>query len=290
MKSKNLFILLFLLPSLVLYVVFVVYPILDSLWLSLYDWDIIKSDKKFVGFLNYERLLVSDPVFWIAFKNTILWTLLSSTIGPAISLMLALAFNSNLYGKHFFRSIFYMPGILASIAVATMWKWFYDPFFGLLNSVLVSLGFEVIDWLGNESLAIYSSFVASLWQGVGFGMVLFLAGLQSIDKSQIDAAKIDGANRFQIIFKIILPSLKTTTVIVVVLSIIGSFKAFEHIYGLTGGGPSQSTQLLALWSYVKSFQMGLYGEGSAIGVILLLMTLVVVMPYLVFSLRNRDEK
>lgn len=277
-------------PAFIIYVVFAIYPMINVVALSFQKWNGLDTHKQFVGFSNYVDIFTKDPVFWGAFRNTVIWTILSSIFPPLIGLMLALGLNQPIFGRNSLRAIYYLPVIIAPIAVATMWRWMYDPFFGLFGQVLTSLGLQswIQDWLGNRNIALYSAFVAYVWQTVGFSMVLFLAGLQGVSKTLIEAARIDGAGRWNVFRHVTFPALKPTITIVLVLSVISSLKAFDIVYGLTGGGPAQSTQMLALWAFTQSMQIFDFGRGSAISVVLLLITLSVVVPYLRWT-QKREE-
>ena len=169
---------------------------------------------------NYEHIFNSDPVYWVSFRNTFIWTILSVIFPPFIGLLLALGLNEQIFGRGAMRAIYYLPVIIAPIAVATMWRWMYDPFFGLFNQLLTGWGLQSLirDWLGDRTIALYSMFVAFTWQSVGFSMVLFLAGLQSVDRSLVEAARIDGANRWQVFRYVTLPALQVAMTIVIVLS------------------------------------------------------------------------
>lgn len=277
-------------PALVIYVVFAVFPMLDVIWLSFFKWNGLDPVKTYVGTANYVDVFTKDPVFWVAFRNTMIWTALSVIIPPMIGLALALGLNQPIFGRNSLRAVYYLPVIIAPIAVATMWRWMYDPFFGLFGQIMTSLGFGMLvpDWLGNRNIALYSAFAAYVWQSVGFSMVLFLAGLQGVDRSLVEAARIDGAGRWSVFRYVTLPALRTTLTIVLVLAIISSLKAFDIVYGLTGGGPAQSTQMLALWAFTQSMQIFDFGRGSAISVVLLGVTLAVVIPYMRWS-QKREE-
>ena len=282
----------FIIPAALIYLVFSIYPLIDVFSLSFMKWNGLTANKEFVGFANYAGILNDDPVFWGAFRNTLLWTVLSVTIPPTVGFFLALSLNQNIAGRVPLRAMFYLPVIIAPIAVATMWRWMYDPFFGLFNSVLTSMGLESLiqDWLGDRKVALYSIFIGYVWQTAGFSMVLFLAGLQNVSQTLVEAARIDGANRFGIFRYVTLPALKPTITIVVILSLINSLKAFDIIYGMTGGGPAQSTQMLALWAFTQAMQIYDFGKGSAISVILLLMTLMIVIPYLRWSQGKEESR
>lgn len=277
-------------PALIIYAIFAVWPMIEVVILSFQRWDGLASEREWVGLTNYRYILTSDAVFWLAFRNTVTWTILAVLFPPTIGLLLALGLNERLFGRVPLRAIYYLPVIIAPIAVATMWRWMYDPFFGLFNQVLTNLSLQawIKDWLGDREVALYSMFVAYTWQHVGFSMLLFLAGLQNVDRSLVEAARIDGANRWQVFRHVTLPALRVTITIVLVLSTISSLKAFDIVYGMTGGGPAQSTQMLALWAFTQSMQIFDFGRGSAISVILLLVTLTVVVPYLRWS-QSREE-
>lgn len=269
-------------PALLVYCLFAVYPMLDVLWLSFMKWNGLTATKQFVGIDNYVEVFTRDPVFWTAVRNTVLWTVLSVAFPPAIGFGLALALNQNIPGRSPLRALFYMPVIIAPIAVATMWRWMYDPFFGLFNATLTVLGLQglIQDWLGDQNVALYAMFVAYVWQTVGFSLVLFLAGLQNVSQTLVEASRIDGAGRFQVFRYVTLPALRPSITIVLILSIINSLKAFDIVYGMTGGGPAQSTQMLALWAFTQAMQLGDFGRGAAISVVLLAITIAIVIPYL----------
>lgn len=282
--------LILLVPALAIYAVFALYPMLNVVILSFQKWNGLDPNRQFVGVANYSAIFTKDPVFWVAFRNTVIWTLMSVIFPPMVGLLLALSLNQKIFGRNSLRAIFYLPVIIAPIAVATMWKWMYDPFFGLFSQLLTSWGMQgwINDWLGNRDIALYSVFVAYLWQTVGFSMVLFLAGLQNVSQTLVEAARIDGAGRWKVFKHVTLPALRPTITIVLVLSVISSLKAFDIVYGLTGGGPAQSTQMLALWAFTQAMQIFDFGRGAAISVVLLLITMAVVIPYLKWTQKHEE--
>ncbi|MCA2406684.1 sugar ABC transporter permease (plasmid) [Rhizobium leguminosarum bv. viciae 248] len=282
--------LILLVPALAIYAVFALYPMLNVVILSFQKWNGLDPNRQFVGIANYSAIFTKDPVFWVAFRNTVIWTLMSLIFPPMVGLLLALSLNQKIFGRNGLRAIFYLPVIIAPIAVATMWKWMYDPFFGLFSQLLTSWGMQgwIKDWLGNRDIALYSVFVAYLWQTVGFSMVLFLAGLQNVSQTLVEAARIDGAGRWAVFKHVTLPALRPTITIVLVLSVISSLKAFDIVYGLTGGGPAQSTQMLALWAFTQAMQIFDFGRGAAISVVLLLITMAVVIPYLKWTQKHEE--
>lgn len=278
-------------PALAIYCLFAIYPMLEVLALSFMKWNGLTANKAFVGLSNYAGILFSDPVFWVAFRNTAIWTVLSVVFPPVVGFGLALALNQKIPIRAPLRALFYLPAIVAPIAVATIWRWMYDPFFGLFNALLTGVGLQglIQDWLGDRAVALYSIFIASVWQTAGFSMVLFLAGLQSVSKTLVEASLIDGANRLQTFRHVTIPALRPTITIVIILSTINSLKAFDIVYGMTGGGPAQSTQMLALWAFTQSIQLGDFGRGGAISVVLLAITLAIVIPYLRWTLRREER-
>ena len=280
----------FLLPALAIYGVFALYPMVDGLWLSFYDWDGISADRNWVGLENYVQIFTQDPVFWTAVQNSVIWVVLSLIIPTAIGLAFAVALDQKLRGRNAFRAALYLPAVIASIAVATMWSWMYNPIFGIVNATFEALGLEwlIQDWLGDPDIALYSILVAYAWQATGMAMVLFLAGLQNVPAELKEAARADGANRWQVFRAVTFPALMPTFVVVTVLSIINSLKVFDLVYGMTAGGPAQSTQVLALWSYTQSFTLHDYGNGMAVAMVLLAVTLAIVIPYYFWLGRGDD--
>ncbi len=281
----------FLLPAAALYTIFLLFPLVQTLWLSFNKWNGFKTvAPKWVGLQNYKDEFTLDPVFGTAVKNSLIWVILSLLIPVLLGLLLALALNRKLWGRNILRSIFYIPAVLAGIAVATMWNWIYNPDFGLLNSIAFALGHPEWQkqWLGDPHMALYCIFVAFVWQATGMTMVLFLAGLQAVPKELDEAAHVDGANAWQRFWAVTVPALQPTTTVVITLTIVNSLKVFDLVVGTTNGGPAQSTQVLALWSYYQSFGNHTFGLGAALATVLLAITLCLVLPYMVWNLR-RDK-
>jgi raffinose/stachyose/melibiose transport system permease protein len=282
----------YLVPALVLYGWFLVYPMLDAVRLSFFEWSGFRAEEPvWVGVDNYARLFTGDPVFWTALRNSVIWVVLSLIIPTAIALLLALGLNRKIAGRNMMRAVFYIPAVFASITVAAMWRWIYNPTLGFVNQALTALGLGewTQSWLGDPQFALGSVFVASIWQGVGFSMVLFLAGLQTVPEELIEAAKLDGANTWQRFRAVTIPALRPTTVVVVILTIINALKVFDLVVGMTGGGPAQSTQVLALWSYTQSFTNHQFGMGGAVATVLLIVTLALVIPYMAWSMKEEDR-
>lgn len=280
---------LFMLPALLIYCVFLIYPALNSLAVSLTDWDGLSPHRNFVGVQNYLKI-TQDQTALLALKNNAVWTLVMLIVPTVIGLLLALGLNQRLPGRNLFRSLFYMPGVLPLVGIAGIWSWMYDPNLGLINTALkgIGLGGLAQQWLGNPKTALISVMIAAIWQGIGFPMVLYLAGLQGIPQEHYEAARVDGANTWQQFWFVTLPGLQTTHIIVITLAVINSLKAFDLIYAMTYGGPGQTTQVLASWMYFETFQHFHAGYGSALAWIIALISLVVAVPYLRTMLRREE--
>lgn len=273
---------LFLAPALFFYVGFLVYPMLWSLWISFFEWDGLSETMTFVGLGNYEHFLFDDDVSRLAFVNNVVWTIASLIIPTGIGLLLAIALNRRIAGTTAFRAIIYSPAVLPLVAVGLIWAWMYNPHFGAVNIVLKAVGLGGIarGWLSDYNTALPATFLTYVWANVGFPMILYLAGLQSISREYYEAARIDGANVFQTFWHVTLPGLKETHVIVLSLAVIQAFKVFDLIYVMTYGGPGRSTQVLGTWMYFQSFQYYNAGYGAAIAWVIAIIILVIAVPYI----------
>jgi raffinose/stachyose/melibiose transport system permease protein len=270
----------FMAVGLILYGIFVVYPVIDALILGFYRWSGI-GPKLFVGWSNYTQLFTTDPVFPTAFRNTLIWTGLALVVPNVLALGLAVILNGKIRGRIALRAAFYAPAVLATVVVAMTWNQVYDPTVGLFNNVLTDIGLRslVEPWLGDPNFALFAVFVASAWQSTGISMVLFLAGLQSVSPELIQAAQVDGASRWSVFRHVELPGLRPTTAIVLVLSVINSLKAFDLIYVMTNGGPGDSSQVLATYAWTQALVDRNIGLGSAMATLLLILALAAMIPY-----------
>ena len=279
---------LFLFPALFIYIIVVVFPTVYSLFLSFCDWNGLGA-KKFVGLKNYIQLFTSDSVFYTALRNNIIWIILTICLTVLLALLLALVLNRSFRGRIVYRAIFYFPYMLSWIIVGIIWKWMYNPNFGLINQVLGMVGLDSLKgaYLSNTKMALYCVFIAALWQGLGQPMLYFLAGLQTLPNDILEAAKIDGAGKINLFFRVIVPMLKETFVIVLATQIIASMKVYDIVYVMTDGGPANSTQTLATYMYDQTFSYSNLGVGSAIATVMVLIMMVVIVPYVAFS--TKDE-
>lgn len=270
-----------LLPALLIYIVFMIYPMISSLIVSLYKWDGVSAERTFIGLNNYIHFF-QDPMSRLVLRNNLLWMVFTLIFPTSIGLGLAIVLDKKIPGKLIFRSIFYLPAILPMVAVGLIWAWIYNPFFGVVNTFLKAVGLAswTHGWLAETGTALPSVMVTSAWKNVGLPMILFLAGLQSIPTELYEAAKIDGAGRFQSFRYITLPSLKETFVIVISLLVVNGLKVFDLIYVMTWGGPGRKTQVLATWMYFNTFIYHNAGYGSAIAWIMTIVIMLIAFPYI----------
>jgi raffinose/stachyose/melibiose transport system permease protein len=279
---------LFLAPALFFYIAFLVYPMLSSLYVSLFEWDGLSATMTFVGLRNYVRIFSEDEVALAALWNNVLWTVGTLVIPTGLGLALALALNRGLRGSVIFRTIFYGPSVLPLVAVGLIWSWMYNPHFGAVNIVLRAIGLDWLarGWLSDYDTALAATFVTQVWSHVGFPMIFYLAGLQAIPKDYYEAARLDGANAWQSFRHVTLPGLAETHVIVLSLAVIQAFKVFDIIYTMTYGGPGRTTQVLGTWMYFQTFQYYNAGYGAAIAWVIAFIVLVIAVPYIRRISRN----
>lgn len=270
----------FLLPALLLFATFSIYPFFLLTMTSLLDWDGISPHRSFVGLLNYQRVLTQDPVFWQSFGQAGTVTLLALTFQNALALLLAIAVNRELPGTHIYRTIFFLPPILSEIVVGLIWFWIYDGNFGILNAILrqLGLGAWARSWLADPHTALIAVAIVHMWKGFGWGFVMFLAGLQTIPDELYEAARVDGANAWYRFRHITLPLLLPVCVVVSILTILGTMQIFGLIIAMTQGGPGYHTEVpitRIFHSMLGSSQFGYAcAQGIVFGLILLGVSLV----------------
>jgi ABC-type sugar transport system permease subunit len=271
---------LFLILPLIIYFVWVIGPMFYTFYLSLTDWNGLTTPA-FIGFQNYEKLF-NDKVFFISLKNNLKWLLAFITFPIVFGLGLAMILNRAIWGEKFFKMSFYMPMVLAMVVSGLIWGWMYHPSGGLINSFLVATGLveKGPGWLSDRDLVLWSIIIVAIWRQVGYVMVLYLAGLKSINPQLLEAATVDGANGWQTFWGILLPLLMPVTVIVIVISVIDSLRAFDLVSIMTRGGPANASSVLANFMYIESFNNYKMGYGASIAVILFLLSLVFIFLYL----------
>lgn len=260
-RREALWALLFLAPSLAGFLVFTLGPVGASLGLSATRWDLI-GRPEFVGLDNY-RAALADPILGRVMRNTVTYSAGTVPLLVIVSLALAMALNQPIRGRTLFRVILFMPVVSSTVAVAMVWRWIYAPF-GALNALLVSVGLPVVGWLTTTTWAMPAVILMSVWQSVGYSMVIFLAGLQGIPQHLYDAAAVDGASPWQRFWRITLPLLSPTTFFIVVMAIISTFQVFGQVYMLTGGGPAFATSTIVYYIYERAFLALHMGYASAL--------------------------
>jgi ABC-type sugar transport system permease subunit len=265
----------FLLPSLIHLAVFSLGPALFVLYLSFHSWSILDEATPFVGLANF-RSLLGDRLFWKSLANTAVFSL-NVPATMILALFLASLLNMDIRGKSLFRTLFFLPSVCSLVALAMVWQWLYNPEYGLLNYLLGIFGISPVGWLTSPRTAMPSIMIMTVWITAGYQMVIFLAGLQGIPKEMYEAARIDGANRWQSFRHVTLPLLWPTTFFVLVTSVIGSFQVFTSIYIMTQGGPLHSTDVLAFHIYQNAWEYLRMGYASAASWMLFMLIMVITM-------------
>lgn len=259
--------LLFLSPTLLIFSAFILFPVVFSFYLSFHQWNMFSPDHAFVGLDNYARVLDSEE-FWVVLKNTAVYTLGTVPLNMALALLVAYFLNKNVIGKKFLRTAFFTPVIISAVAAAVIWRWIYEPNFGLLNYFLGWFGLPSVNWLNDPAAAMAALIIMGVWKTLGVNMVLFAAGLAAIPAHYYEAAEIDGAGKWSRFWNITLPLLSPTTFFILVMSIIGSFQVFDIVYVLTSGGPLGTTKVLVFYLYEQAFKFFEMGFASAVAYLL----------------------
>lgn len=268
----------FLLPAIIVYGVFVFYPILNTFRLSLFRWDGINPVKIFVGFKNFVNMW-RDPEVGNAAIHSLQWAAVMCILPVAIAQIMAAMLAQDIHGRLAYRTLFFIPVTLATSATAVIWKWMYNPFFGLFNEGLKMLGIQRIAFLGEPAWAMPAMLLADTWADFGFYMVIFMAAIQGISPTLYDAAEIDGANKLQEFRYVTVPSLRNITTLAITVSLINSLQVFTIIKLMTDGGPNRATETMSVMIYNKAFEDSRMGFGAAIAVVFSIGILVLTIVY-----------
>jgi multiple sugar transport system permease protein len=263
---------LFLLPYVLVFVLFRFGPTVAGFVISFFRWNII-GNPHFAGLNNY-RQLASDPQFLTSVENSLYFVLLSAPALVVLGLLLALLVNQKLRGRTLARAVVFAPYVVMSTVVGVVWLWIYNKDVGILNYYLSFLGINKIAWLSDTNTAMPAVALATVWWSVGFNMIIFLAGLQDIPEELEDAARVDGASEFGVFRHITLPLLAPTTFLVTMLTLINTLQVFGQIYVMTGGGPSLATTTLVIFLYNQAFQFFKLGYGSTVAYVVLVITVI----------------
>ena len=280
----------FLLPAIVLSVLFIVVPLILTFRYSFTDWSGL-GEYNNIGFQNFQNLM-SDSVFWESIKTTFIWVLLYVICLPITSLILALVLEFGMPFKSLKpvgRTIFFMPMMMSMAAVALLWQLIFNPNLGILPKLLTMLGVTTtsVDFLGDYNFAIFAAFIPIIWQSSGFGMVIYSAAIQGIPLDVLESASIDGCTKWKAIWHIVVPMLAPTVALLATLNLVNGFKAFDLLYILTAGGPGTSTQVTSIYIFQQAFVSNHYGYSSAMSLILFFIT--VIFGVLFFKTSNRLE-
>lgn len=263
---------LFVAPPVILFLLFTLLPMIMAIGLSFTKYDVI-NPPRLVGLANF-RKMIKDEFFWIALKNTCVYTLMYVPAGLLLSLGAAMFLNADQKMVGLFRTLFYLPVLSSTVATATLWFWILNPQLGLLNGILELFGISGKAWLYDSKLAMFSIVLMSLWAGFGGNMMIFLAGLKGIPPIYYEAAKIEGASKWQMFTKITMPSITKTTFLVSTMLIIGTFQVFDQAFVLTKGGPGNATITIVYYIYNNGFKNLDMGYASSISLVLFAIILV----------------
>jgi ABC-type sugar transport system permease subunit len=286
---------LFLIAPLILYLVWIIGPTIYTFYLATTDWDGISPETTYIGLENFDTLFSSfgkrvPSAFEFALLNNLKWLMIFITIPVAIGLGLAMILNQDIRGDRFFKMGIFLPQVLSLPVIALLWAWVYNPRAGLINSFLTGIGMaDPPAWLADKQLVIWAVIAAAAWRQIGYVMILYVAGLKNVDPTLLDAAKVDGANRWHTFKSVIFPLLAPVTTIVVVISVIDSLRSFDMIWVMTKGGPGNASNVLAVLMYIQAFNNYKMGLGAATAVVLFGISLVFIVAYLTRVMRDELE-
>lgn len=275
--------LLFCSPWILGFLLFGVLPILASFYFSFTDYSVLQPPR-WTGLRNYTRLLTDDRLFWLSLGNTLYYTVVSNLVGGTVALTLAMFLNMKVRGLAFYRTVYYVPVIVPTVASSVIWLWLFNPQYGLLNYILHPFGIPPIPWLTDPAWSKNALILMSLWS-IGNTVVIFLAGLQDIPEELYEAAELDGASSFQKIRYVSIPMISPVIFYNLIIGLIGSFQVFTQSYVMTGGGPADSTLFYALYLYRNAFQY--FKMGYAAGMAWILFILILVTTLALFKSSSR---
>ncbi len=279
---------LFVVPFLLLFSIFTLGPIFYSIYMSLFDWEILAKSHPFIGLQNYADLM-NDSLWWLSLRNTMLFAFLTAAGNSIFALLVALAVNQPVIGRDFFRVLFYAPVVLSVAVMAIILGWILNTQFGVLNYLLIWIGFAPVPWLSSPRLVIPTLSAATVWWTFGFPMLIYLTGLQNIPDVYYEAARIDGAGRRQLFRHITLPLLRPIVFFVATTQLISHFKIFGQPYIMTEGGPGRSSFMVIMYLYQTAWRFYRVGYGAAIAVSLALVILFFTLIQLRFFGGSGDE-
>lgn len=280
---------LFLLPALVVYLVFVFWPVIQSIYFGFFEWNGLGKEMTYIGLDNYVNMFVQDEVFRLSLRNSIVATLILAIVPTALGLGFAALF-SNLRGGGLYRSAIFLPYLVAMVAVGTIWSWIYNPRIDAPGIMLQAIGLESLmhDWLGEQATAFSAAMVPGIWRFTGFAIVIFYAAIQTIPVDLYEAARVDGASGWQSFWHITVPLVRQAMIIVVVWMTMDALKLFDLIFVLTRGNPNHATEVIATWMFANTFRHYKMGYGAAMAVVLFLMILGFSIIYIRWTTREEE--
>lgn len=280
---------LFLAPGLLMFAIYVVIPIFQSMWLSFYDWDGL-GKATWIGTANYSELW-TDPDFYTSLKNNVIWLVLYLMAVPA-GLLIAIFLNQTVWGIRTYKSLFFFPFVISQVVVGLMFSWFYAPDFGLFYKLIEMVTGQGVAVLADERFATYGIIAAGLWPQIAYVMILYLTGLNNVAPDQVEAARLDGAKGWKMLWYVILPQLRPATFIAVVVTVIGALRSFDLVSIMTSGGPFGSTRVLSFYMYEKALSEYGYrmGYGAAIAVVLFGIMMVFISGFIWKMWRDETER
>jgi raffinose/stachyose/melibiose transport system permease protein len=279
---------LFIVPGLLIYLVFMIYPFLSTIYLSFTNWNGVAPTKEWVGLSNYVRMF-GDGTALKVFANNVVWVIIGTISPVVLGLFEALLVWSGARASLAFRTLFFLPFVLPLVVVGIVWQWIYHPLFGIVNRMLDGVGLEGLSrgWLADPHTALYAVLIAAIWGATGFCFLILHASLQNVDVSTVEAAMIDGANWFQRAWNVIIPQIAPQLTMVTAVTLIGGFAVFDIVYVMTGGGPGNASEVLATYTYDTAFQQNQAGYGSALAMLITILSLVSAVVFV--RLRERQR-
>lgn len=280
---------LFMAPVFLIYTIFLFVPMLQTGYYSLTQWNGV-SEKVFIGFGNYKELLKNND-YWITFFNTLKLTAVSLIVQISFGLLLAYLLYTKTRGMKIFRTVFFLPVVIAPVAIGLMFSLFYNSEIGIFNKILSAVGLDILqtNWLSNPKTLLYAVMAPQVWQYIGLYVTIFLGALQSIPEDLIESAQIDGAGEVKTFFHVVLPQLSVFLNICIVLCVTGSLKAFDHSYIMTNGGPGVRSAYLGVYMYKTAFGNSDFGMGSAITITIILISLIITLLFNRFSASGSEN-
>ncbi|PJF09733.1 carbohydrate ABC transporter permease [Pseudorhodobacter sp. MZDSW-24AT] len=280
---------LFLAPGLIMFMVYVIIPIFQSMWISFYDWDGL-GEARWIGTANYVEL-VDDDAFYTALKNNVIWLVLYMLAVPA-GLLIAIFLNQTITGMRLYKSLFFFPFVISQVVVGLMFSWFYAPNFGLFYSLIEWLTGSGVAILADDRYVTYGIIAAGLWPQIAYVMILYLTGLNNVAPDQVEAARLDGAKGWRMLWYVILPQLRPATFIAVVVTLLGALRSFDLVSIMTAGGPFGSSRVLSYYMFEQALSEYGYrmGYGAAIAVVLFAIMMIFISGFIWKMWRDETER